>query len=57
MGNVLLIMVILLVGAIYFGAMANIAKYSWFDVKKTGQFTFMAVICTITFIILALVFL
>lgn len=50
-------MLLLLFGAIYFGAMAHIAKYSWFDVKRTTQFTFMAIVCTVSFIILALVFL
>ena len=52
-----LIMFLLLFGAIYFGAMAHIAKYSWFDIKKTTQFTVMAVASTVAFIILALVFL
>ncbi len=52
-----MIMVISFIGALYFGAMAHVAKYSWFDVKRTGQFSLLAIIFTISFVILAWVLL
>lgn len=51
------LMIICLVGALYFGAMANMAKFSWFDVKRTTQFAFLAIAFTIAFMILAWVML
>ena len=52
-----LIMIICLVGALYFGAMANVAKFAWYDVKRTSQFSFLSIVFTITFMILAWVML
>ena len=57
MGILYTIMIILLVGALYFGAMAHVAKFAWFDVKRTTQFSLIAIVFTILFIILALVLL
>jgi len=51
------IMIICLVGALYFGAMAHVAKFSWYDMKRTGQFSFLAIAFTIAFIILSWVML
>lgn len=51
------IMIICLIGALYFGAMANVAKFSWFDVKRTSQFSLLAIAFTIAFMILAWVML
>ena len=53
----LTLMIICLVGALYFGAMANMAKYSWFDVKRTSQFSMIAIGFTISFVVLAWVML
>ena len=51
------LLIICLVGALYFGAMANMAKFSWFDVKRTSQFALLAIAFTISFMILAWVML
>lgn len=51
------IMLICLIGALYFGAMAHVAKFAWYDVKRTGQFSFIACAFTIAFIVLAWVML
>ncbi len=50
-------LIICLVGALYFGAMANVAKYHWFDVDRTTQFSFIAIGFTIAFMIIAMVIL
>ena len=57
MDLILLLMIICLIGALYFGAMEHVAKYSWYDVKRTTQFAFIAIGFTIAFIIMVLVFL
>ena len=51
------LMIICLIGALYFGAMANMAKFSWFDVKRTTQFSLLAIGFTISFMVLAWVML
>ncbi len=51
------ILLICLIGALYFGAMAHVAKYAWFDVKRTTQFSFIAILFTILFMILTWVIL
>lgn len=51
------LMLICLIGALYFGAMANMAKFSWYDVKRTTQFSLIAIAFTISFMILAWVML
>lgn len=51
------ILLICLVGALYFGAMAHIAKYQWYDVKRTTMFAFTAIGFTVAFMVIALVML
>jgi hypothetical protein len=51
------LLILCLIGALYFGAMANMAKYHWFDVERTTQFAFIAIGFTIATMIIALVML
>jgi hypothetical protein len=51
------LLLIFLIGALYFGVMAHVAKFSWYDIKRTTQFTSIAIAFTIAFMISAWVML